>query len=938
MLRGDDLEPAPEPEKPHAAARTVTLRPVIDGDPPGISVQASWRLRATKPGFFSGILAGPGVEIESATLAGRPAPTVRTPAGTLVVAYLDGPATLKLDAFLPAPVTEDGGTFDLQLMSAVRGTIGVDHPELSVEVTRTPEDRGAARDATRVWTGASNLGLSLRRPSATPSDKGPLLLAHAGLGITVGEGEVKLRSRVVWTLRRGSVEALALRVSGLSEDLEVHGAGIESWDREGDTIRLRLAAPVSTRVEAELSWSQPLRDVAEASFEIPRVAPEGTFRSDAALQLARDGEIEVVPELSGWTGLAGDELPEWGRGLVEGTPTAAYERGRTTGETGTLALLRFVPVPGPAVVVDVADYTIATSQDGRLLARAKYQVRNERAAYLRIEPPEGVEIIGARVGADTALPARTEDGAWLLPLKRSLETVDGMLTFPVEVALLGESEAWRRRERRTVTLPTVGAPIAASRVTLYLPPRFRSRLEAGDGAVVDEFTEGEGITYGLSIGGEEVEQVDALFQAAVDDYRKGDFEASQTKLDQLGNVGASNANVERLQSNLDLVTGKEESGDSDGKKDAIARRVKEQAKARAVEEFDRQRELEEQADEAYRRGDYEEAERRFEEAIELGGKLEKLEQKESVDTARRNVKLAGKLGEVKASKKRKIAFKTKSKDKRKIGSRLRNRRRSRGRRFSGSDAAGVPSSVSTPTSGPVPDDSFDSFDELEEEDGAGGDDVTVYDFEDDDFDVDDQARLDNLDGELANEQGQTAQAGEGGVAVSGVQSVPEGATIAEPEPVDIDEDGVVDMPDEPEPIAEPEPIPDAPPPRPATEEAAEKRSFGSTIRGGFRRVFRGGGRRRASRRRAKHASVVRMDEPPVPPALEAPGARDPAEKAPQDPKPRFIERLPAPEATASSLSVVIPAIGEEVLYQTLLIEAGQPQTIVIDAKRRLRRR
>ena len=47
--------------------------------------------------------------------------------------------------------------------------------------------------------------------------------------------------------------------------------------------------------------------------------------------------------------------------------------------------------------------------------------------------------------------------------------------------------------------------------------------------------------------------------------------------------------------------------------------------------------------------------------------------------------------------------------------------------------------------------------------------------------------------------------------------------------------------------------------------------------------------------------------------------------------------LPPPEVTASALSVIVPATGEAVLYQQLLIEANQTQVIEIDARRRLRR-
>ena len=40
---------------------------------------------------------------------------------------------------------------------------------------------------------------------------------------------------------------------------------------------------------------------------------------------------------------------------------------------------------------------------------------------------------------------------------------------------------------------------------------------------------------------------------------------------------------------------------------------------------------------------------------------------------------------------------------------------------------------------------------------------------------------------------------------------------------------------------------------------------------------------------------------------------------------------------ASALSVIVPATGQAVLYQQLLLEANQTQVIEVDARRRLRR-
>ena len=49
-------------------------------------------------------------------------------------------------------------------------------------------------------------------------------------------------------------------------------------------------------------------------------------------------------------------------------------------------------------------------------------------------------------------------------------------------------------------------------------------------------------------------------------------------------------------------------------------------------------------------------------------------------------------------------------------------------------------------------------------------------------------------------------------------------------------------------------------------------------------------------------------------------------------------KLAPPTVTASGLAFVIPTIGEEVLYQRLLIPAGERPSLAIEARRKPKRR
>lgn len=901
---------------PWVKEREIELR-AVEG---GLLLEGRWTIVAPRAGFVAQPLLGPGIELHRATLGGAMAPAIALPGGTTLVAWIDRDVELEVRAFVPGSGLD---RIELALMPATRGRMRVEVPG-RVPVPVVDEATGEAPPLLQggvVWSGASTLVVELRDPSAAPPTHETLAVAHAGVGLTVGDGEVRGRARVQWELRHGALTRVRTTVEGVGDDLTVEGRDVARWTRTGDAIDVELTAPVATRVDLELRWTQALGAGDQAQLPLPRIEPEA-WRAESSLQLARDGELEVIPEVAEGTAIAAADLPPWGQGLVEGTPTAAYER--AGGPTqGHLELLRFVPVPGPPTVVDVATVTVATTEEGRVLMKAHYDLRNDRAAHLTVRPPPGLRIIGARVGSETALPSRDDDDAWRIPLRRSLETVNGLLSFPVEVILLGEQEPWQRRERRELPLPTLDAPVAATRVTVFLPPGYRSRLEPGEHDVVDAFGEGEGLTYGRGVGMEDTAVADALFEQAVQGYLGNDFEQAQAKLEQLQELGVSNENMARLQANIDVIEGKTEAKDKGDL--TLQRRVKEQAKARAAEDFRRQETLIAEAEKAAEAGDYTQAEAQYWAALDLGGKLAKLEQAESVEQDSRNASVEQQLQSMsKKSKKRADA----------------REQRERERLLAVEKAAQPREAIR-----------------------LGGDD----------------GPLDGVDGGAgAGGQAEAPAATGAGELVTTPTSVLD-PSQSEPEP----------ELDEPAPPPEPEPdvlasrdrldeeeeavilAEEAPPMRARFSRGRDRRarntldtkykSRGPVVRRRSRglaagskapsssgvtvydfedddldgEILRPEGANLSSRARGKAASP--MAEPPASITVDELAPADDPAPARDDASARPLDALPAPEVTASALSVVIPATGQAVRYEQLLIDANHTHTIEIHARRRLRR-
>jgi hypothetical protein len=661
---------APRPPGPFAATRDVTLARSDEG----LRITATWRIDAVAGGLWTGLLVGPlaGMRVEAVRFRGRELGVTSTAAGEEVTLDLAdrSSGTLELVAFVPsAALPESGEALALWLMPAVRGELrlaGFTEPERVAELVVAGQARRELEGS--FWAGEAEL--LVRHVDASVRVEGPeqpLALAQIALGLTFGAGELRGRARASWLLRRGELTTVSLDASGLGNDLELSGPNVHEWTRVGDRIDIVLKAAVDDRIDVDLRWTQALSSEAEAHVAAPRLVAGQAYRSESFLQIGRDDDLEVLPALAGWSTLASTELPAWASGYVQGNATASFRHERDDA-SDRFDVLRFVPVSGPPVMIDVAAYAIATTQEGRSLVQARYDVRNERASHLAVELPAGARLLGATVNGEAVTPSRepgtgTEGDTWRVPLVRSLESVKGSLSFPVELIYLGEDDEWAAKERRDMQLPALDAPVAVSRVTLHLPPGYRNRVDIGDHGHVAAFSEGEGITYGLGISADPVAiaQADELYRSAVAGWMANDFERAQSSLDELARIGAANENIAGLQANLDLVN---ERGANDGNPASggqaavVSRRIKDQAKRRAVDDQWALREKTKQAEDLETKGDYEEAEKTLAEAQAIGERLALLEQDESKEQVAYNESLSSSSARVAKKKKEKAGRET----------------------------------------------------------------------------------------------------------------------------------------------------------------------------------------------------------------------------------------------------------------------------------------
>ena len=176
-----------------------------------------------------------------------------------VAGKVSGRATIELVAFVPGDPLQ--GPLTLRVMPATRGRTEAGAPAGLVAALQGQGGAVAAQDEQAAaggqpavlrrdgvfWSGAGALELAYVSPPAPASAATAVVVARAGIGVTVGDAELRGRARLVWELRRGSIDAVSFRAEGVGADLEVTGVGVRAVQRSGSGVRVELQAPVSGR-------------------------------------------------------------------------------------------------------------------------------------------------------------------------------------------------------------------------------------------------------------------------------------------------------------------------------------------------------------------------------------------------------------------------------------------------------------------------------------------------------------------------------------------------------------------------------------------------------------------------------------------------------------------------------------------------------------------
>jgi hypothetical protein len=144
----------------------------------------------------------------------------------------------------------------------------------------------------------------------------------------------------------------------------------------------------------------------------------------------------------------------------------------------TVNVSRYTPQAVLVANVEEARYDALAAEDGKLLVRARYAVRNNQRSFLGVTLPAQSVLWSASLAGQPVRPGLGATGALLLPLQKGRAGEEAP-SFMVELVYLQRAAAWSEKGNARLDLPAVDLPVSRTGLTLHYSPRYSVDAKPG---------------------------------------------------------------------------------------------------------------------------------------------------------------------------------------------------------------------------------------------------------------------------------------------------------------------------------------------------------------------------------------------------------------------------------------------------------------------------
>jgi hypothetical protein len=347
------------------------------------------------------------------------------------------------------------------------------------------EPAGAGTVVSAVLSSAGAFGVTWRNKVPAQEKLPSKLYAEVNHLLSIEEDALRFNSDIVFTILHSEVDNVSLVVPDDWNVLGVSGEGVGAWQEKVQNGQRVIFVPftygrkgtVVVNVQSEKPVSDKGTSNTFTGFRVLDVVRETGY---IGVELNTSAEVKTV-EAGGLTRVAVPKLPVALYNKSAKPLILAYKYVKHPFHL-VLDVEKHERIAVPMASVVSANAVTLFTEDGKVVHRLIYQVRNSEKQFLEIRLPNGADVWSVFVRNEPVESSLGSDGRLLVPLIRSQFTGVRLETFPVEVIYCLSEKPFRLVHWLGATLPATDVMTSQMVWSVYVPNDyaymyFKSTLE-----------------------------------------------------------------------------------------------------------------------------------------------------------------------------------------------------------------------------------------------------------------------------------------------------------------------------------------------------------------------------------------------------------------------------------------------------------------------------
>ncbi len=429
--------------------------------------------------------------LEDMTVDGGAAMTVNEGGMHEIVLTKPGEHVARAVFTLQSNLTRGPNRFDVVIQPTPITLLRMEIPlnDVDVEIPQAQymavEPARAGTAVSAVLSSVSNFSVAWRKKAPVLEKLPPRLYAEVNHLLSIEEDAMRFNSDVVFNILHSEIDEASLVVPDDWNILGVSGEGVGAWREKVLNGRRMIYIPFTYGRQGNaivhVLAEKPLSDKGSSNvftgFRALNVVREtGTI----GVELNTGAEVKAV-ETAGLARVAVPKLPPMLYNKSTKPLILAYKYLRHPFNL-VLDVEKHEKIAVPMASVVSANAVTLFTDDGKVVHRLIYQVRNSEKQFIEISLPSGADIWSVFVHNEPVESSFGSEGKLLVPLARSRLAGARLEAFPVEVIYCLSEKSFRAVRWLKASLPSVDVMTSQIFWSVYVPNDyaylyFKSTLE-----------------------------------------------------------------------------------------------------------------------------------------------------------------------------------------------------------------------------------------------------------------------------------------------------------------------------------------------------------------------------------------------------------------------------------------------------------------------------